>query len=98
MFVRIDRDLSVNINNILSYKLSEDAEAIKLQIWSIQGTILHTIFYLKNRPEQMKIIIDFNNAMRDLTVNPEIIRDYNIEDTVEDKENHIEEQLQLEGI
>ena len=35
MFVRIDKDLSVNINNIFSYKLSEDMDSYKLQIWSL---------------------------------------------------------------
>ena len=30
MFVRIDRDLSVNIGNIFSYKLSEDVDSYKL--------------------------------------------------------------------
>lgn len=77
MFVRIDKDLSVNIQNILSYKLSEDHDSYKLQIWSPNGNIVHNIIYLKDRPEQMQILIDFNNVMRDLTLNIEIIKTAN---------------------
>lgn len=108
MFVRIDKDLSVNINNIFSYKLSEDIDSYKLQMWSNQGNLIHNIIYLKERPDQLQILIDFNNTMRDLTVNPEIIRETSIpEETqqeVEDEnirkeeteQKHIEEQLSLD--
>lgn len=99
MFVRIDKDLSVNINNIFSYKLSEDMDSYKLQIWSNQGNLIHNIIYLKERPEQVQILIDFNNTMRDLTVNPEIIREPIVKHTTEElieeneeKDRRIEEQ------
>lgn len=99
MFVRIDKDLSVNINNIFSYKLSEDMDSYKLQIWSNQGNLIHNIIYLKERPEQVQILIDFNNTMRDLTVNPEIIREPIVKPTTEElieeneeKDRRIEEQ------
>ena len=104
MFVRIDRDLSVNIGNIFSYKLSEDVDSYKLQIWSNTGSIIHTVIYLKSRPEQMKILIEFNNVMRDLTTNLDIVGENNFEDMMqpeeipveEPKERKIEEQLQLD--
>lgn len=103
MFVRIDKDLSVNINNIFSYKLSEDLDSYKLQIWSNQGNLIHNIIYLKERPDQVQILIDFNNTMRDLTVNPEVIREQIVEPTVEElvgeqeeKDRRIEEQLSLD--
>ena len=104
MFVRIDKDLSVNINNIFSYKLSEDMDSYKLQIWSNQGNLIHNIIYLKERPEQVQILIDFNNTMRDLTVNPEVIREqafteHTTEELVEEneeKDRRIEEQLSLD--
>ena len=105
MFVRIDKDLSVNINNIFSYKLSEDMDSYKLQIWSNQGNLIHNIIYLKERPEQVQILIDFNNTMRDLTVNPEIIREPIVEPTTkelveenEEKDRRIEEQLSFLNI
>ena len=105
MFVRIDKDLSVNINNIFSYKLSEDMDSYKLQIWSNQGNLIHNIIYLKERPEQVQILIDFNNTMRDLTVSPEIIREPIVEPTTEElveeneeKDRKIEEQLSFLNI
>ena len=105
MFVRIDKDLSVNINNIFSYKLSEDMDSYKLQIWSNQGNLIHNIIYLKERPEQVQILIDFNNTMRDLTVNHEIIREPIVEPTTEElikeneeKDRKIEEQLSFLNI
>ena len=104
MFVRIDKDLSVNINNIFSYKLSEDIDSYKLQVQSNQGNLIHNIIYLKERPDQVQILIDFNNTMRDLTVNPEVIREQaftepTTEELVEEneeKDRRIEEQLSLD--
>lgn len=91
MFVRIDRDLSVNINNIFSYQLSEDPESYKLYIWSIQGNLVHKIIYLKSKPEQLKLLIEFNEAMRNITVNPEIIQEEIIPD-----ERFLEERISLD--
>lgn len=73
MFVRIDTDLFVNINNMFSYKISDTADAYKLQIWSSNGNIIHSIFYLKDVPSQMQILLQFNDVMQDLVVNPERI-------------------------
>lgn len=75
MFVRIDKDLSVNINNIFSYKISEDLDSYKLQLWSNTGNIVHTVIYLKSRQDQLDILISFNNTMRDMMVNPDRLPD-----------------------
>lgn len=106
MFVRIDRDLSVNIGNIFSYKLSEDQDSYKLQIWSEAGNIVHTVIYLKDRPEQMKLLIEFNNVMRDLTTNLDVIRPTEdvvigdvqepiIEEITDEEPRHVQEKLDI---
>ena len=92
MFVRIDKDLSVNINNIFSYKLSEDEDSYKLQIWSLNGGIAHTVIYMKGRADQMKILIEFNNVMRELTTNLDIPVMEEPKEVKKDKK-HIKEQL-----
>lgn len=89
MFVRIDKDLSVNINNIFSYKISEDLDSYKLQLWSNTGNIIHTVIYLKSRQDQLDILISFNNTMRDMMVNPDRLPD--MEYTYE--EENTDEQL-----
>ena len=91
MFVRIDKDLAVNINNIFSYKLFEDGDSYKLQVWGVNGTPIHTVIYLKDRPDQMQLLIDFNNTLRDLTVNNEVIR--NVQLPIEQLETEEDEQL-----
>ena len=96
MFVRIDKDLSVNIGNIFSYKLSEDLDSYKLQVWSITGNIIHTIIYLKDRPEQMKLLIEFNNVMRDLTTNVDIVRP--VENIVPEEGYEVEHDVKDENI
>lgn len=107
MFVRIDRDLSVNIGNIFSYKLSEDQDSYKLQVWSETGNIVHTVIYLKDRPEQMKLLIEFNNVMRDLTTNLDVIRPVDdevigpvqeepmIEEIIDEEPKHVQEKLDI---
>lgn len=103
MFIRIDKDLSVNINKIFSYKLSEDQDSYKLQIWGESPVPMHTIIYPKSRPDLVNLLIDFNNAMRDLTVNNEIIESYitevNESNNTNQEENsprHIEEEFVVE--
>ena len=100
MFVRIDKDLSVNIGNMFSYKLSEDQDSYKLQVWSETGNIVHTVIYLKDRPEQMKILIEFNNVMRDLTTNLDVIRPVDNliaeeGEEIDEKHKYIQEQLDI---
>lgn len=100
MFVRIDKDLSVNIGNMFSYKLSEDQDSYKLQVWSETGNIIHTVIYLKDRPEQMKILIEFNNVMRDLTTNLDVIRPVDTliaeeGEEIDEKPKYIQEQLDI---
>ena len=90
MFVRIDKDLSVNIQNIFSYKISEDSDSFKLQVWNTDSVPTHTVIYLKNRIDQMQLLIEFNNIMRDLTANLEVIKaPLDIPD--EETNRHIEE-------
>jgi len=96
MFVRIDRDLVVNINNIFSYKISEDIESYKLQIWSPTGALIHSVFYMKNKPEQVNILIQFNDTMRERMVNPEIINEQ--VNTVEEPIRHINESINKEDV
>lgn len=103
MFVRIDKDLSVNVQNIFSYKLSEDHDSYKLQIWSSNGNIIHTVIYLKDRPDQMKILIEFNNLMRDLTTNLDIVKDevgfgWSPNETTIDEDKRIEEHLDISDV
>ena len=98
MFVRIDNDLAVNINNIFSYKLFEDGDSYKLQVWGVNGTPIHTVIYLKDRPDQMQLLIDFNNTLRDLTVNNEVIRNVQLpieQLETEEDEQHIKEKLEV---
>ncbi len=96
MFVRIDKDLVVNINNIFSYKISEDFESYKLQIWSTTGAVIHTIFYMKDKPEQVNILIQFNDTMRERMVNPEIINEpANI---IEEPAKHVKESINTDDI
>ena len=90
MFVRIDRDLSVNINNIFSYKISEDLDSYKLQLWSNTGSIIHTIIYLKSRQDQLDILISFNNTMRELMVNPDRLPEM---EYITEEETHAEPEL-----
>ncbi len=72
MFIRIDRDLFVNINNISSFKLYDEGEAYKLIVWGNSGSILHTIFYIKASNDQMRLLSEIVNNFKELTVNPDI--------------------------
>lgn len=98
MFVRVDKDLYINIQNIFSYKLIDDGDAYKLQIWSSNGNLVHNIFYIKDNIDQMKILLEFNNMMRDLMVNPEIVSQHTdlVNEVAEPEEKHIKEKLELD--
>ena len=71
MFLRIDKDLFVNVNNIFSYKLFDEGDSYKLLIWSTDGKIGNTVYYLKNSPEQMNILREVVDNLREFTLNPE---------------------------
>lgn len=71
MFLRIDKDLFVNVNNIFSYKLFDEGDSYKLLIWGTDGKIGNTVYYLKNSPEQMNILREVVDTLREFTLNPE---------------------------
>ena len=70
MFVRVEKDFFVNLNQVSSYLLKEEEDAIRLIIY-INGKAAHNIVYLKCDSEELGILTDFVNAVRDITVNPE---------------------------
>jgi hypothetical protein len=71
MFLRIDTDLFVNVDNIFSYKLSDEGDAFKLMIWGSNGNVIHTVFYMKNIETQVALITEVVNSLKDLTLNPD---------------------------
>lgn len=73
MFLRVDRDIYININNISSYKLSEDTNSYKLTIYGLSGNVLHNIIYLKDSVEQIGLLLEVNNILRERLINPDII-------------------------
>ena len=70
MFVRVERDFFVNLNQISSYILKEEEDAIRLIIY-VGGRIAHNIVYLKCDKEAIAILVNFIDAARSLTINPE---------------------------
>lgn len=94
MFLRIDRDLFVNISSIGSIKLLEDNNSYKLILTGVNGNIMHTVIYLKSDYNQMEILIGVNDYIRGNTVNPEVIVPMVPEEQiVTPEESHIEEQI-----
>ena len=71
MFLRIDTDLFVNVNNIFSYKIIEDIDSYKVVFWGSSGSIVNTVIYLKQNQQQMGILIDMVNSLKDFTINPD---------------------------
>ncbi len=72
MFLRVDTDLFININNVLGYKLFDEGEAYKLIIWCNGGNISHTVFYLKDQPAQISLLKEIVNNFREITINPDL--------------------------
>lgn len=108
MFLRIEGDTFVNLNNVFSYKLSEDRDSFKLMFWGSNGNIINTAFYLKSQPDQIELLRNIVSSLRDITINPDLAI-YNIpdnfpnedfvneDDLVEGKEpKHIEEYIPSE--
>ena len=96
MFVRIDKDLVVNMNQITSYNILEDYDSYKLVIYKNDKTPFHTVFYMKNNGNQVDILLSFINAMNEVIVNPENMKKYNISYNVPTPTEHIEEELKEE--
>ena len=73
MFLRVDDDLFVNVNNIGSIKLTEDADSYKLYITGVNGNLLHNVIYLKEDARQVRLLIEVNEYITHNTVNPEVV-------------------------
>ena len=71
MFLRIDTDLFVNIDNILTYKLYDEGESYKLVINGNDKSPI-IVFYLKGNPNDMKILGEVVNKFREITINPDM--------------------------
>lgn len=71
MFLRIDSDTFVNIDNIFSYKLSDEGDSFKLTLWGTSGTVMNTIHYMKFRDDHIALLKEVVNSLRDITINPE---------------------------
>lgn len=71
MFLRIDTDLFVNIDNIISYRLYDEGESFKLVVNGNEKTPI-IVFYLKNNQMDMKILGEVVNKFREITYNPDM--------------------------
>ena len=71
MFLRIDTDLFVNIDNILTYKLYDEGESYKLVINGNDKSPI-IVFYLKGNPNDMKILGEVVSKFREITINPDM--------------------------
>lgn len=102
MFLRVESDTFINLNNVYSYKLVEDHNSYKLMFWGSNGNIINSVFYLKNQPNQIELLTEVVTNLRELTLNPDISiylppRDFTNEpneEVVEDN-RHIEEVLDI---
>ena len=87
MFVRIDTDLFVRVENISSYRILESSDSYKLQVWC-SGILAHTVIYVKGNPNNIKLLVEFIEAMKDFIINPEVVVQGNIE-----PERHLTESI-----
>lgn len=71
MFLRIDTDLFVNIDNIISYRLYDEGESFKLVVNGNEKTPI-IVFYLKNNQMDMKILGEVVAKFREITYNPDM--------------------------
>ena len=109
MFLRIDSDTFVNIDNIFSYKLSDEGDSFKLTLWGTSGTVMNTIHYMKFRDDHIALLKEVVNSLRDITINPERETQPEIEtgetqepeevepvtDTREERNRHLREMVKL---
>lgn len=72
MFLRIDTDLFINVNNIGGYKLFDEGDSYKLIIWGTEGKIAHSVYYMKHQPTQIALLQEVVNNFRELTINPDL--------------------------
>lgn len=107
MFLRIDTDLFVNIDNIISYRLYDEGESYKLVINGNEKAPI-IVFYLKNSQMDMKILGEVVAKFREITYNPdmsiftnqqEFLNEFEngLSEVMEEKpERHIEEHIALD--
>ena len=107
MFLRIDTDLFVNIDNIISYRLYDEGESYKLVINGNEKAPI-IVFYLKNNQMDMKILGEVVAKFREITYNPdmsiftnqqEFLNEFEngLNEVMEEKpERHIEEHIALD--
>lgn len=94
MFLRIDTDLFVNVNNIFSYKIIEDIDSYKVVFWGSSGSIVNTVIYLKQNQQQMGILIDMVNSLKDFTINPDKVIPKIEEPKIEEPKRRVRERIE----
>lgn len=94
MFVRIDRDLVINMNQITSYNIIEEPDAYKLLIYKNDKTPIHTVYYMKQHSHEVELLLSFINVMNDYVINPDrtIYTPINNEEHIEETIENIEEE------
>ena len=95
MFLRIDSDLFVNLNNVFSYKIMEDETSYKIVFWGSAGKVVHTVFYLKTSPAQMKLLQEVVLNLKELSLNPDLA--VPIMEQVIEKEPEVKPELKPES-
>lgn len=101
MFIKVDKDYFINIDNICAYKLSEDLDSYKLLIWTCDMS--HTIIYMKSNQVQMNLLSEVNEILQNITINKEKLNipDFssllNSTENSEEQPKHIEEKIDIEN-
>lgn len=107
MFLRIDTDLFVNVDNIISYKLYDEGQSYKLVINGNEKSPI-IVFYLKENQNDMKILGEVVAKFREITYNPDMSMFSNEQEFINkfeeglnevvsrEPERHIQESIVLE--
>lgn len=73
MFLRIDKGDYLNLDNISRVQFVEDVDSIKMNSYGIDGRIICSTIYLKNREDDMN---NFNKVMLAVNGSSGILPDY----------------------
>lgn len=73
MFLRIDKGDYLNLDNVSRIQFIEDTDSIKMNSIGINGRIISSTIYLKNREDDMN---SFNKVITAVNGNNEILPDY----------------------
>lgn len=73
MFLRIDKGDYLNLDNISRVQFVEDVDSIKMNSYGIDGRIICSTIYLKNREDDMN---NFNKVMLAVNGSNGILPDY----------------------